>query len=251
MSQLRHEEEEHEFPDLRVNYTGDEILVEDSAEEQHFVPVGRQRAAALDEMRCGLPLGIAQGTLAGWVMTELARIGNPPLLINGTSGWLLYAVLGAISGLAAATGRRNTAWSSAGMAAAVLISPPLLEWICRITDRPLFVNPAETSLVLVAALILGAFTWLNRWSSWRAAWTGAVGYWLLDYLYNTITVPAGLGQSGALWDAAWVSAEHGFLVGAALALLRSASQALLDWRTRWINQATDRMLAWMRSTKDA
>jgi hypothetical protein len=239
MQQLRHEEE---TPVVRVQTAYEETPLVLATEQK--------REAVQGEVKRGLPLGIAQGALAAWVMTELGRIGNPALLIDGKSGWLLYAVLGATSGLAAATGRRNTAWSAAGMAAGVLISPPLLEWLCRITRRELPMDAAQTSLVLVAALLLGAFVWLRRWSAWRAAVLGAVGYWVLDYVFNSVRVPG--GDTRGLLDAAWVSAEHGFLVGGMLALLRSGSQTLLDWRTRWVDRATDWTLERLRpSSKDA
>jgi hypothetical protein len=243
MTQLRYrEEEEEETPLVRVQTVQEE--------EAPLLATEEKRERVRVEVKRGLPLGIAQGALAAWVMTELARVGNPTLAIDGKSGWLLYAVLGATSGLAAATGRRNTAWSAAGMAAGALVSPPLLEWLCRVTMRPLPLDAAQTSLVLVAALLLGAFVWLKRWSVWRAAVLGAVGYWVLDYIFNTVRMPG--GNARELLDAAWVSAEHGFLVGGLLALLRSGSQTLLDWRTRWVDRATDWTLERLRpSSKDA
>lgn len=242
MQQLRHEEDELIRSEYIPTTEEEEILAETVQEERHSaVPNGG---------RGSLPLGLAQGALAAWVMTELGRIGSPALLIDGKSGWLLYAVLGGIAGLAAATGRRNTAWSASGMAAGILISPPLLEWIVRVSGRSMGNMPAaEVSLVLVAALLLGAFTWLRKWNPWKAAWIGAIGYWVLDYLFNLVRMPVGYARE--LWDAAWVSAEHGFLVGGALALLRGASQVLLDWRTYWVDKATEWTLERLRSAKDA
>jgi hypothetical protein len=239
--QLRYREEEEEETPL--------VRVQTAEEETPLLATEEKRERVRVEVKRGLPLGIAQGALAAWVMTELARVGNPQLLIDGKSGWLLYAVLGATSGLAAATGRRNTAWSAAGMAAGVLVSPPLLEWLCRVTMRQLPMDAAQTSLVLVAALLLGAFVWLKRWSVWRAAVLGAAGYWILDFIFNTVRMPG--GDTRGLLDAAWVSAEHGFLVGGMLALLRSGSQTLLDWRTRWVDRATDWTLERLRPSKDA
>ncbi len=239
MQQLRHEhEEEKSVARTRAVQKETPVLV-----------AAEKREQVRGEVKRGLPLGIAQGALAAWVMTELARVGNPLLLIDGKSGWLLYAVLGATAGLAAATGRRNTAWSAAGMAAGVLVSPPLLEWLCQVTRRELPMDAAQTSLVLVAALLLGAFVWLKRWSAWRAAVLGAAGFWVLDFAFNTVRMPG--GDTRGILDAAWVSAEHGFLVGAMLALLRSGSQTLLDWRTRWVDRATDWTLERLRPSKDA
>jgi hypothetical protein len=245
MQQLRHEEEEHPLsyePSTVHEEEEEEMLAEELQEER--------RTAAQVEVRRSLPLGLAQGALAAWVMTELGRIGNAGLQIDGKNGLLLYIALGGIAGLAAATGRRNTAWSATGMAAGVLVSPPLLDWLIQLTHRSTGPMPfAESSLVLVAAMLLGAFTWLRKWSLWKAAWVGAAGYWVIDYLFNLVRMP--VGYTRELWDAAWVSAEHGFLVGGALAILRGISQTLLDWRTRWIDRATEWTLERLRQTKDA
>ena len=214
-------------------------------EETELSPRRVQRSAASAEVRRNVPLGIAQGALAAWVMTELGRIGNPLGLIDGRNGWLLYAALGGISGFAAATGRRNTAWTAAGMATAILISPPLLDWLLRVTDRLPTSDSSQSALVLVAALLIGAFTWLRRTTPLRAAWMGALSFFVIDWVFNIVRI----GPGNGIMSAAWVSAEHGFLVGGALSLLRVFGQQLLDWRTRFVDGATEKTLEWLRSYK--
>ena len=238
MQRLRHEEES-------TPYTFDRNAVSVEEREEMHVERLEARELARAELRKNLPLALAQGALSAWVMTELARLGNPAYQIDERNGWLLYAVLGGIAGLASALGKRNTAWAASGMAAGILISPTLLEWICRVGNYPLFDNPATSSLVLVAALGLGAMTWLKKLRPLPAALIGAVGYGVLDFVYNIVRHGPGPGLPVAVF----VSVEHGFLVGAALAMLQSASASFLEWRTRWIDRAADWTMAFLKQSK--
>lgn len=236
MQRLRQEEEHEPYRFERESFAVEEELSEARVES---------REVALVEVKKNLPLGIAQGGLAAWVMTELGRVNNPTLQIDGQNAWQLYALLGGIAGLAAATGRKNTAWTATGMAAGVLISPPLLDWIVRVTGRFSFYGNGQPALVIVAALMLGAFVWLKKINPVRAALMGAAGFWIIDLVYNVAQGGAGPG----LADAAWVSAEHGFLVGGALALARSTAQSLLDWRTEMVDRAADWTMAFLKQPK--
>jgi hypothetical protein len=236
MQRLRHEEEQERYRFERETFAVEEELAEARVES---------REVALAEVKKNLPLGIAQGGLAAWVMTELGRLNNPSLQIDGQNAWQLYALLGGIAGLAAATGRKNTAWTATGMAAGVLISPPLLDLLVRVTGRFSFYENGQPALVIVAALMLGAFVWLKKVNTLRAALMGAAGFCVIDIVYNVARGGFGPG----LADAAWISAEHGFLVGGALALAQSASQTLLDWRTKMVDRAADWTMAFLKQTK--
>ena len=159
MQRLRHEEENEPYRFDRGSVAQEEELAESHVES---------REVALREVRKNLPLGIAQGGLAAWVMTELGRLSNSPLRIDGQNAWQLYALLGGIAGLAAATGRKNTAWTASGMAAGILISPPLLDWLLRVTGRFEIYADGQPALVIVAALMLGAFVWLKKAVQWHS-----------------------------------------------------------------------------------
>jgi hypothetical protein len=165
--------------------------------------------------------GVACGTLGAAAMTTLARFQNPEMVIGQQNAWLLYALLGAITGFCAASGRRKAARVAAGMSLAVFLSPWLLEMMCAFLRLP--VPPAAQSpLVINACLPIGAFVFLQKWSPRRAAIYGGIAFFFLDLLYNLITVGPGLG----LGLAVAISTLHGALLGGLLAFLRECFEAL-------------------------
>ncbi|WP_395090332.1 hypothetical protein [Armatimonas sp.] len=165
--------------------------------------------------------GVASGTLGAAAMTTLARFQNPDMVIGQQNAWLLYALLGAILGFCAASGRRKAARVAAGMSIAVFLSPWLLEIMCAFLRLP--VPPAAQSpLVINACLPIGAFVFLQKWSPRRAAIYGGIAFFFLDLLYNLVTVGPGSG----LGLAVIISTLHGALLGGLLAFLRECFAAL-------------------------
>lgn len=165
--------------------------------------------------------GVACGTLGAAAMTTLARLQNPEMVIGQQNAWLLYALLGAITGFCAASGRRKAARVGLGMSLAVFLSPLLLELMCAFLHLPL-PSAAQSPLVINACLPLGAFIFLQKWPPRRAAVYGGLAFFILDLVYNVLTVGAGAGLLLALW----VSTIHGALLGALLAFLRQCGEAL-------------------------
>lgn len=154
-------------------------------------------------------------------MTTLARFQNPDMVIGQQNAWLLYALLGAILGFCAASGRRKAARVAAGMSIAVFLSPWLLEIMCAFLRLP--VPPAAQSpLVINACLPIGAFVFLQKWSPRRAAIYGGIAFFFLDLLYNLVTV----GPGNGLGLAVIISTLHGALLGGLLAFLRECFAAL-------------------------
>lgn len=169
--------------------------------------------------------GVASGTLGAATMTTIARIQNPEMVIGQQNAWLLYALLGAITGFCAAAGRHKTARVAAGMSIAVLLSPWLLELLCAFFGLRTL-PAAQSALVINACLPIGAFVFLRRWRANQAAVYAGAAFFLLDLVYNLITVGGGPG----LWLAVWVSTLHGALLGAALATIRGLGEALTPRR---------------------
>ena len=165
--------------------------------------------------------GVASGTLGAAAMTTLARLQNPEMVIGQQNAWLLYALLGAITGFCAASGRRKAARAALGMSLAIFLSPWLLELLCAFLRLPI-PQAAQSPLVINACLPLGAFIFLQKWSARKAAIYGGIGFMILDLVYNLLTVGAG----GGLLLAVWISAVHGALLGAALGFLREIWSAL-------------------------
>jgi len=164
--------------------------------------------------------GVACGTVGAAAMTTVARLQNPDLVVGQQSAWLLYALLGAITGFCAAAGRRKTARVAAGMSLAVLLSPWILDLLCAFLG--LRTPPAaESALVINACLPVGAFVFLRRWRASQAAFYAAIAFFVVDLLYNLITVGSGPG----LWLAVWISTLHGAMLGLALATLREIGEA--------------------------
>lgn len=159
--------------------------------------------------------GVASGTLGAAAMTTLARLQNPEMVIGQQNAWLLYALLGAITGFCAASGRRKAARAALGMSLAIFLSPWLLELLCAFLRLPI-PQAAQSPLVINACLPLGAFIFLQKWFARKAAIYGGIGFMILDLVYNLLTVGAG----GGLLLAVWISAVHGALLGAVLGFLR-------------------------------
>ncbi len=170
--------------------------------------------------------GVASGTLGAAAMTTLARIQNPEMVIGHQNAWLLYALLGAITGFCAASGRRKAARVGLGMSLAVFLSPLLLELLCGFLRLPI-PQAAQSPLVINACLPLGAFVFLQKWSARKAATYGGFAFLILDLVYNLVTVGPGAG----LMLAVWVSALHGAMLGAALGFLREIWSALQPRRS--------------------
>lgn len=169
--------------------------------------------------------GVACGTLGAASMTTVARIQNPEMVIGQQNAWLLYALLGAITGFCAAAGRRKTARVAAGMSLAVLLSPWILELLCAFLGLRTL-PAAQSALVINACLPIGAFVFLRRWRTNEAAVYAGAAFFLIDLVYNLMTVGAGPG----MWLAVWVSTLHGALLGAALATIRELGEALTPRR---------------------
>ena len=169
--------------------------------------------------------GVASGTLGAAAMTTVARIQNPEMVIGQQNAWLLYALLGAITGFCAAAGRRKTARVAAGMSLAVLLSPLLLELICAFFGLRTF-PAAQSALVINACLPVGAFVFLRRWKASQAAVYAGTAFFVIDLIYNLITAGPGIG----LWLAVWVSTLHGALLGALLATIREVGEVLTPRR---------------------
>jgi membrane-associated HD superfamily phosphohydrolase len=165
--------------------------------------------------------GVAAGTVGAAAMTTLARIQNPEMRIGQENAWLLYALLGAITGFCAAGGRPKAARVALGMSLAVFLSPWLLELMCtllRINIPP----AAQSALVINACLPVGAFVFLRKWSPRLAAIYSGIAFFVIDLLYNLIAV----GPGSNLMFVAIVSALHGALLGGLLAFLRECFAAL-------------------------
>lgn len=171
--------------------------------------------------------GVACGTVGAAAMTTVARLQNPELVVGQQSAWLLYALLGAITGFCAAAGRRKTARVAAGMSLAVLLSPWLLDLLCAFLG--LRTPPAaQSALVINACIPVGAFVFLRRWRASQAAFYAAAAFFVVDLLYNLITVGTGPG----LWLAVWISTLHGAMLGLALATLREIGEAFTPRRPK-------------------
>jgi hypothetical protein len=165
--------------------------------------------------------GVASGTLGAAAMTTLARIQNPEMVIGQQNAWLLYALLGAITGFCAASGRRKAARVGIGMSLAIFLSPLLLELLCAFLRLPI-PSAAQSPLVINACLPLGAFIFLQKWPTRKAAVYGGIAFFILDLVYNLLTVGAG----GGLLLAVWISTVHGALLGGLLGFLRECGEAL-------------------------
>lgn len=186
-------------------------------------PAQQSAVAALNWMG-----GVVSGTIGAAAMTALARVQNPLMLLGGRDAWLLYALLGAITGFCAAVGRRKAAMAAAGMSLAVLLSPPLLIVVCAFFGEWAGAYPAMQPLVICAALVVGAFTYLLRMKTHRAAFFAAAAYFIIDVLYNMVRgVPGDL-----IVRAAIISAIHGALVGGALGVIREMVERLFPERRR-------------------
>lgn len=194
-------------------------------QEQELAQDERVRVANPAQSTISWLSGVACGMLGAVTMTTIARLQNPEMVIGQQNAWLLYAILGAITGFCAAAGRRKTARVAAGMSIAVLLSPLLLELICAFFGLRTL-PAAQSALVINACLPIGAFVFLRRWRASQAAVYAGVGFFLLDLIYNLITVGGGPG----LWLAVWISTLHGALLGAALATLREVGEALTPRR---------------------
>lgn len=165
--------------------------------------------------------GVAAGTIGAAVMTTLARFQNPEMRIGQDNAWLLYALLGAITGFCSAAGRPKAARVALGMSLAIFLSPWLLEVICaflRLNAPP----AAQSPLVINACLPIGAFVFLRKWSPRLAALYSGIAFFIIDLLYNLIAV----GPAPGLLTVVLISTLHGAVLGGLLAFLRECFAAL-------------------------
>jgi hypothetical protein len=165
--------------------------------------------------------GVACGTLGAAMMTTLARLQNPEMVVGQQNAWLLYALLGAITGFCAASGRRKAARVAVGMSLAIFLSPWLLELMCAFL-RLQIPPAAQSPLVINACLPVGAFVFLQKWSVRKAAVYMGMAFFVLDLVYNLIVAGPGPG----LGLAVAISTLHGALLGGLLAFLRECFEAL-------------------------
>jgi hypothetical protein len=165
--------------------------------------------------------GVACGTMGAATMTTLARLQNPEMRIGQENAWLLYALLGAITGFCAAAGRPKAARVALGMSLALFLSPWLLELMCALLRLPI-PPAAQSPLVINACLPIGAFVFLRKWPPRLAALYSGIAFFFIDLLYNLIVVGPGVG----LLFAVMMSTLHGALLGGLLAFLRECFEAL-------------------------
>jgi hypothetical protein len=168
--------------------------------------------------------GVIGGTVGAALMTTLCTIQNPLRMIGQQDAFLLYALLGAIPGFCAVAGRRKVAWASGGMAAAVLLSPPLLQILAAFFGEQVR-GAAMSPLVVCAALPIGAFVFLMKWKPQKAVAIAAAAYFLIDFVYNVLA-SGGRVYPPALYQAVMISTLHGALVGGVLSVLRELGEKL-------------------------